>query len=665
MKRMKKAVSLLLTLCMALSCMAVSALAADEVVTSARGSAKDPIPVYSNNADNSYGKVTVDVGSSVSDNGVLTFYDYGTVTSNKFVYLTAESNNEKVATVAASYEGGTLKLAFTGLADGVATVTVDYSCTTYGGSDSIYGTHSGAAMGKLYYTVTVGTGSGGGTVTPDPDQPGGDGLVKDKEGRYVIYNQADLKAVANEMDASYIVANDIELSGSWTPLGWTNSDDVPFTGTFNGNGYTISGLGMDYENGTYVGLFAINEGTIENLSVKISDVGGYQYVGAAAGKNSGTIRNVTVTQDSAFSTGNGVTGYSKPGSNDNNFSYAGGVAGYNGENAVIENCFVKVCVNGYYFVGGITGANRGSIRKCAFTGGANHVVSNTSGIGYIGGIAGGAHGTVTDCYVYNAGLIKGQDYVGGAFGRIYSDGNVSNIWVDPVQAGVSASTNASYAGRFAGQNQGTVSASYAVVTQSPSGTQGGANRVLVSYLQAQKTFPGASGWDFEHTWVYDDTDYPVLRNCGNSGEHEDIVLPSSGYTVSFAGGGLTGDTVTNIPDSYTVAGGTGINLPGAPVRTNDQNWVYDFKGWSDGENTYAVGAAYTVTDDVEFTATWKLHSVNGDGEWTYLDAMTIMDYLAGNITLTAEQIEAADYNHDGMVSYLDAMRIMDVLAGNG
>ena len=42
-----------------------------------------------------------------------------------------------------------------------------------------------------------------------------------------------------------------------------------------------------------------------------------------------------------------------------------------------------------------------------------------------------------------------------------------------------------------------------------------------------------------------------------------------------------------------------------------------------------------------------------------------MDYLAGKVTLTAEQIEAADYNHDGTVSYLDAMRIMDVLAGKG
>ena len=424
---------------------------------------------------------------------------------------------------------------------------------------------------------------------------------------------------------------------------------------------------MDYQNGTYVGLFAINNGTIKNLSVVIDDIGGNQYVGAIAGRNSGTISNVTVTQNSAFSTGKGVTGYSAPGSSDNNYSYAGGIAGFNNADAVIEHCFVNVCVNGYYFIGGITGANKGTIRECAFTGGVNHVVNKTKGIGYVGGIAGGTHGTVTDCYVYNAGLIKGQDYVGGAFGRIYSDGEIGNIRVDPVRAGVSAPKDASYAGRFVGQNQGGVSASYAVVTQSPSGTQGGANRVLVSYLQDQETFPSESSWNFGDIWFYDNTNYPVLRDCGNSGKHENIVLPgdTDTFTVTFLGGGLEGDTVTELAESYNVASGTEINLPAAPVRTNDQNWVYDFKGWSDGENTYDVGAVYTVTGDVTFTATWKLHSVNGDGEWTYLDAMTIMDYLAGNATLTAEQIEAADYNHDGTVSYLDAMRIMDVLAGNG
>ena len=175
---MKRTLSLLLTLCMLLGCMTVGVMAAEPAVTTARGSAANPIPVYSNKADNSYGNVTLDVDATVSDDGVLTFYDYGTVKSNGFVYLSAESNNEKVATVEGSYEGGTLKLTFTGVADGVATVTVDYSCTTYGGSDSIYGEHSGAALGKLYYTVKVGTGS---STPVTPDQPG-EGPTYDKDG---------------------------------------------------------------------------------------------------------------------------------------------------------------------------------------------------------------------------------------------------------------------------------------------------------------------------------------------------------------------------------------------------------------------------------------------------------------------------------------------------
>ena len=56
-------------------------------------------------------------------------------------------------------------------------------------------------------------------------------------------------------------------------------------------------------------------------------------------------------------------------------------------------------------------------------------------------------------------------------------------------------------------------------------------------------------------------------------------------------------------------------------------------------------------------------TVNGDDVWTYLDAMYIMDYLAGTITLREEAQLAADYNHDGTISYLDAMAIMDYLAG--
>ncbi len=653
MKRMKKAICLLLTLCMALSCMAMPALAADTAVSSARGSANNSIPVYSNMADKSYGKVTLDVGGTVSDDGVLTFYDYGTVTSTAFQYMTAKSNNEKVATVTASTESGTLKLAFTGVADGVATVTVDYTCTTYGGSDSIYGTHSGAATGKLYYTVTVGTGS---STPVGPDQPS-EGPTYDKDGYQAIHNEAELRGVANDLTKNYFLANDITISSAWTPLGWTDGDDVAFTGNFDGNGYTITGL-TSKDSGSNWGLFAINGGTIENLSVEMKDtIQGSQFVGVIAGQNNGTIRNVSVTQDSALNSGEGVRG------TNNSQTFVGGITGRNNDGGLVANSFAKVAVYGQYFVGGLVGGNFGTVQQSYCKGSVNNMYNNNSlsNCAYDGGLVGGNNGLIQDCYSYTAGEVKGNQYVGGAVGGNYEGGTVENVWVDPYVMAL----NTSKSGVFAGAQNGTVKQSYVVSTTS--GTQGGATRISSADLQDSENFPTTSKWDFENTWTFEGTKYPVLRNCGNdtSSHPRQEIGDTETFTVTFLGGGLEGDTVTELAASYTVAGGTEIDLPGAPVRTNDQNWVYDFKGWSDGETTYDVGAAYTVTGDVTFTATWKLHSVNGDGEWTYLDAMTIMDYLAGNITLTAEQIEAADYNHDGVVSYLDAMRIMDVLAGNG
>ena len=650
MKHMKRTLSLLLTLCMLLGCMTVGVMAADPVVVSARGSAAAQIPVYSNYADDSYGSVTLDVDATVSDEGVLTFYDYGTVTSKAFQYLTATSNNEKVATVEGSNEGGTLKLNFTGVADGVATVTVDYTCTTYGGSDSIYGAHSGAATGKLYYTVKVGTGS---STPVTPDQPSGD-KTYDKDGYQAIHNEAELRAVANDLTKNYFLANDITITSAWTPLGWTDGDDVAYTGNFDGNGYTITGL-TSSDSGSNWGLFAINSGVIENLSVEMKDtIQGSQFVGVIAGQNNGTIRNVSVTQDSVLNSGEGIQG------TNNSQTFVGGITGKNNTGATVANSSAAVAVHGQYFVGGLVGGNFGTISQCYCKGSVNNMYNNNSlsYCAYNGGLVGGNKGLITDCYSYTAGEVKGNQYVGGAVGGNYAAGTVENVWVDPYVKALTSSK----AGAFAGTQDGTVTQSYVVSTTS--GSQGGATRIASADLQDSTNFPTKSGWAFDTIWTFEGTKYPVLRNCGNDAtSHPRQEISAEYFTVTFLGGGLEGDTITEMTESYSVAVSSEINLPAAPVRTNDQNWVYDFKGWSDGENTYDVGAAYTVTGDVTFTATWKLHSVNGDGEWTYLDAMTIMDYLAGSVTLTAEQIEAADYNHDGTVSYLDAMRIMDVLAG--
>ncbi|MGN0651185.1 MAG: hypothetical protein ACI4KM_12180, partial [Oscillospiraceae bacterium] len=74
----------------------------------------------------------------------------------------------------------------------------------------------------------------------------------------------------------------------WTPIG---EESVSFTGSFDGKGYTISGLYFNDSNESYVGLFGTigNGGTVSNVGIVNSSFTGNDYVGAVAGKNNGAI----------------------------------------------------------------------------------------------------------------------------------------------------------------------------------------------------------------------------------------------------------------------------------------------------------------------------------------------------------------------------------------
>lgn len=66
---------------------------------------------------------------------------------------------------------------------------------------------------------------------------GGSGTAADP---YVIQTPTELQSIQNNLGAYYKLANDINLQGvSFTPIGSTSS---PFTGSFDGAGYTISNL---------------------------------------------------------------------------------------------------------------------------------------------------------------------------------------------------------------------------------------------------------------------------------------------------------------------------------------------------------------------------------------------------------------------------------------
>ena len=107
----------------------------------------------------------------------------------------------------------------------------------------------------------------------------GDGT---EDNPYQIQTVDQLKAVADDLDAHYILVADLDLGGEsspWTPIG-SFSPYAPFTGTFDGGGHTISGLYID-GNSSNRGLFGYvgSGGTVKNLNVSGSVTGGYNVGG--------------------------------------------------------------------------------------------------------------------------------------------------------------------------------------------------------------------------------------------------------------------------------------------------------------------------------------------------------------------------------------------------
>lgn len=125
--------------------------------------------------------------------------------------------------------------------------------------------------------------------------------IKDGDGTqdvpYVISKRSELEYVSLQtssdfMNASYILANDIDMSGSnYSPIG---SSEAPFTGTFDGKGHFIRNLKCDKAS---AGLFDTNKGTIKNLMLENCNFkSAYKSCGAVAAVNDGVIGNCGVIE---------------------------------------------------------------------------------------------------------------------------------------------------------------------------------------------------------------------------------------------------------------------------------------------------------------------------------------------------------------------------------
>ena len=190
---------------------------------------------------------------------------------------------------------------------------------------------------------------------------------------YVISTIADLKYLAIWVNAgnSYFnkyfklganITLNKNTTNNFTPIG---TESHPFSGTFDGKGYTISGLNINKPSNDYIGLFGYANGaTIKNLTLTNSTITGKEKVGGITGIAGSTkIANCLVT--------NSV--------NVSGDYYAGGVSGMSGQISGCNSAANVSATSSYAggIVGYINGQYSNSVDHCLYTG--NNVTGNSKG----------------------------------------------------------------------------------------------------------------------------------------------------------------------------------------------------------------------------------------------------------------------------------------------
>ena len=234
------------------------------------------------------------------------------------------------------------------------------------------------------------------------------------------------------LDANKNLVSKSDLT-EWKPIGdrWSS-----YTGTFDGQGYTISGLYFNNPTSSYVGLFGSigANGKISNVGVLDSYFQFSELGGGVCGVNYGTVRDCKNTGSvRGLAAIGGVCGLNEEGGiiensfnegtvsgTGDNVQQVGGVCGYN--NGTIKSCYNTASVSGQNSVGGVCGLNsRGIITNCFNEG-------TVSGQTFVGGVCGNGCGvTTTNCF--NGGIVSGQSHVSGVCGYDYNyDGTLTNCY---------------------------------------------------------------------------------------------------------------------------------------------------------------------------------------------------------------------------------------------
>ena len=182
---------------------------------------------------------------------------------------------------------------------------------------------------------------------------------------------------------NYRLGGDITVLGIWTPIG---TEIAPFGGTFDGAGYTITGLTTIGQSFDLRGFFGVvNRGHITNLTLRDVNIRGRGFIGGLVGSlNRGTVSRSSVT--------GAVTG-----SNTSLGASVGGLVGSLNLGSMVFDSYADVVVTGGSDVGGLVGSvNQDSTVSRSYAIGSVSS-QNTERGGLVGSVE-GSNNTVSDSF---------------------------------------------------------------------------------------------------------------------------------------------------------------------------------------------------------------------------------------------------------------------------
>lgn len=342
---------------------------------------------------------------------------------------------------------------------------------------------------------------------------GGDGSM---ETPYRIGDCEQLQDVQDDLDAFYVLANDIECSetAGWNggagfePIGQTLLN--PFEGDFDGDGHTISSLTIDRSGSNGVGLFGyFGDAIVHDVHLEDATVTGSDYTGALIGYG---VQPGLEYQADVFNSGadavvdgdtnvGGLIGYADHINIENSYSsglvtssgtIAGGLVGFiNEESNILESYSTSDVTSDADNAGGLIGySDDNVVVEDSYASGDVH------GTNYCGGLVGYAY--YIEAYrTYYSGIVTCtfEDYLGGLLGYDDDVYEFTDSFWDLREDANPATT------------QGDML-----------GASGSRSTADMLNIETYTTDPDLiDPWDFETVWDMDEETnggYPYLRNTG-------------------------------------------------------------------------------------------------------------------------------------------------------